>query len=56
MWQRFAFLEYTLIGDRTSVSTTLKCGTNGYKELIEKGVHVIYKFAKQGGFGNAANL
>ena len=29
---------------------------NSFQELIEKGVHVIYKFAKQGGFGNAANL
>ena len=27
-----------------------------FQEIIEKGAHVIYKFAKQGGFGNAANF
>jgi hypothetical protein len=28
----------------------------GFQDIIEKGVHVIYKFARQGGFGNAANF
>ena len=27
-----------------------------FQNFIEKGVHVIYKFARQGGFGNAANF
>ena len=27
-----------------------------FQKLIEKSAHVIYKFAKQGGFGNAANF
>ena len=27
-----------------------------FQKFIEKGVHVIYKFARQGGFGNAANF
>ena len=27
-----------------------------FQDIIEKGSHVIYKFAKQGGFGNAANF
>ena len=26
------------------------------EKFIEKGVHIIYKFARQGGFGNAANF
>lgn len=27
-----------------------------FQELLEKAAHVIYKFARQGGFGNAANF
>lgn len=27
-----------------------------FQKLLEKGAHIIYKFAKQGGFGNAANF
>lgn len=27
-----------------------------FQEILEKGAHVIYKFARQGGFGNAANF
>lgn len=27
-----------------------------FQDLLEKGCHIIYKFAKQGGFGNAANF
>ena len=27
-----------------------------FQSLLEKGAHVIYKFARQGGFGNAANF
>ena len=27
-----------------------------FQEILEQGVHVIYKFARQGGFGNAATL
>lgn len=26
-----------------------------FQKLIEKGSHIIYKFARQGGFGNAAS-
>lgn len=27
-----------------------------FQKFIEKGVYIIYKFARQGGFGNAANF
>lgn len=27
-----------------------------FQNLIEKGIQIIYKFARQGGFGNAANI
>ena len=27
-----------------------------FQDILEKGSHVIYKFARQGGFGNAANF
>lgn len=27
-----------------------------FQDIIEKGSHVIYKFARQGGFGHAANF
>ena len=27
-----------------------------FQNILEKGSHVIYKFARQGGFGNAANF
>ena len=27
-----------------------------FQRLLEKSAHVIYKFARQGGFGNAANF
>ena len=27
-----------------------------FQEILEKGAHVIFKFARQGGFGNAANF
>lgn len=29
---------------------------SNFQKLLEKGVHVIYRFAKQGGFGHAANF
>ena len=29
---------------------------NTFQEILENGAHVIYRFARQGGFGNAANF
>ena len=27
-----------------------------FQNMLEKGAHVIYRFARQGGFGHAANF
>lgn len=47
---------YMTLPDETEITHSDICVVDGFEDIIRNGSHLIYKFARQGGFGNAKNF